>query len=301
VSIIVCWCVGAMYALMGAVSVSELAAMYPQTGGFRIYASHAFGDRAGFVVGWSDWLASVATLAFAAVSAADFLSAAWPALRLFEGDVAIVVVVTFGIMHAMGVRMGSSITSIASAAIGMLFIALVIGCLLTKPVMQPTGVAQVTGTAGTAWSIAALLAIVPAMQAILTAYDGWYAPIYTAEECVDAPRMLLRAIIGGALMVAGLYLAINVALLRVLPVPVLAASKLPAADAAQAVLPQGSAALMTALSLLIVLGLANVQVIIAPQAAGAVRVGRDLSVQWVITSKLRRYQSVLAFPSKLDG
>jgi len=28
--IIICWCVGALYALMGAVSVSELAALYPE-------------------------------------------------------------------------------------------------------------------------------------------------------------------------------------------------------------------------------------------------------------------------------
>ena len=42
--IIICWCVGALYALMGAVSVSELAAMYPEAGGFRVYARRAFGD-----------------------------------------------------------------------------------------------------------------------------------------------------------------------------------------------------------------------------------------------------------------
>lgn len=65
--VIACWCIGALYALMGAVSVSELAAMYPEAGGFRIYARRAFGDSAGFVVGWVDWLASVATLAYASV------------------------------------------------------------------------------------------------------------------------------------------------------------------------------------------------------------------------------------------
>jgi APA family basic amino acid/polyamine antiporter len=80
--IIICWCLGALYALMGAVSVSELAAMYPEAGGFRVYARRAFGDRAGFVVGWIDWLASVATIAYAAVSAIEFLATLLPSSRI---------------------------------------------------------------------------------------------------------------------------------------------------------------------------------------------------------------------------
>jgi APA family basic amino acid/polyamine antiporter len=82
------------------------------------------------------------------------------------------------------------------------------------------------------------LTLVPAIRALLTAYDGWYAPIYTAEESVDASRTLPRAIIGGALLVLILYLTVNIALLRVLPVSELAAAKLPVAAAAQVVLPK---------------------------------------------------------------
>ncbi|MHA0110792.1 amino acid permease, partial [Klebsiella pneumoniae] len=73
------------------------------------------------------------------------------------------------------------------------------------------------------------LALVPAIRAIITAYDGWYAPIYTAEECVDTAKNLPKAIIGGALGIMILYVAVNIAFLRVLPVSVLAASTLPAA------------------------------------------------------------------------
>ena len=42
--IMVFWAVGGLYALMGAVSVAELAAMIPETGGFRVYARRAFGE-----------------------------------------------------------------------------------------------------------------------------------------------------------------------------------------------------------------------------------------------------------------
>jgi basic amino acid/polyamine antiporter, APA family len=262
--IIVCWCVGAVYALMGAVSVSELAAMYPEAGGFRVYARRAFGDRAGFIVGWIDWLASVATLAYASVSAVEFVGTLWAPMAQYETVGAIAILAVFTLLHSAGLRIGSTVTSVVSATIGILLFVLIVGCFLT-PATHPPGPAGAVGSPGHLLSATGALALVPALRALLTAYDGWYTPIYTAEEIVDASRTLPRAIIGGALLVAAFYLAINVALLRVLPIPELAASKLPVAAAAQVVLPRGSAALMTALSIFIVLSLANSQALCGPR------------------------------------
>jgi basic amino acid/polyamine antiporter, APA family len=263
--IIVCWCIGGLYALMGAVSVSELATMYPEAGGFRVYARHAFGDRAGFVVGWIDWLASVATLAYAAVSAIEFVGTLWPRVQQCESVAAIAVLGAFTILHAAGLRLGSTVTSVISATIGILLLVLIVGCFLVAPTAQSHAAAVVAGSPGHTIATGSLLMLVPAIRAVLTAYDGWYAPIYTAEECVNASRTLPRAIIGGALLVTVLYLVINMALLRVLPVSELAASTLPAAVAAQVVLPRGGRALVTTVSVLIVVSLINSNAIMGPR------------------------------------
>ena len=77
-------------------------------------------------------------------------------------------------------------------------------------------------------------------------------------------RTIPRSIIGGAFLVGALYVFLNVALLRVLPVPVLAASSLPV-PALRVVRPHGSALLITGLSILIVLGLINGNVISGPR------------------------------------
>jgi APA family basic amino acid/polyamine antiporter len=252
--VLLCWCIGGLYALMGAVSISELAAMYPEAGGFRVYARHAFGDRAGFIVGWIDWLASPATLAFAAVSAIEFLATLWPPVAQYETLSALALLALFTAMHACGVRMSGTLTSLVSATVGILLLALIVGCFL---VPSTAAVSAVAGSAPQQWSVVGLLTIMPAIPALLTAYDGWYAPIYTAEESLDAPRTLPRAIIGGALVVVILYLTLNIALLRVLSIPQLAASSLPVATAAQIALPHGSATIITTLSILIVLGLIN--------------------------------------------
>jgi len=262
--IVICWCIGGLYALMGAVSVSELAAMFPEDGGFRVYARRAYGDGAGFIVGWIDWLASVATLAYAAVSAIEFGGTLWAPIAHYERAAAITVLGVFTVMHCAGLRMGRTITAVGSATIGGLLLVLIVACFLAAP-PPPLGSGEVVRSQTQVFSWAALLTLVPAIRAILTAYDGWYAPIYTAEESVDTSRTLPRAMIGGALLVIALYLCINIALLRVLPVPQLAASKLPVAAAAQVVLPRGSASLMTALSILIVLSLINSNAITGPR------------------------------------
>ncbi|HET9388315.1 MAG TPA: APC family permease [Steroidobacteraceae bacterium] len=263
--IIGCWCLGGLYALMGAVSVSELAAMYPEAGGFRVYARHAFGEVAGFIVGWIDWLATVATFAYGSVSVIEFVATRWPAVAQYEALAAIAVLGIITAMHSAGLRMGSTITSVASATIGVLLLLLILGCFFATPVAQSVAPVGVAAGHKSLLSAGALLTLVPALRAILTACDGWYAPIYTAEESLNASRTLPRSIIGGAVLVGVLYVAINAALLRVLPVQVLAASKLPVADAAQVVLPHGSASLMTALSILIVLGLINSNAIMGPR------------------------------------
>src|SRR4029077_18939474 len=122
-------------------------------------------------------------------------------------------------------------------------------------------------------SAATLFALVTALRAILTAYDGWYAPIYMAEENTNAVSTLPRAIIGGTLLVVALYLVINLAFLRVLPMSVLASSALPAADAARLVLPRGGAAFVTVLSLFTVLSLVNNCMLAGPRILFAI--GRD--------------------------
>jgi APA family basic amino acid/polyamine antiporter len=46
--ILAIWVVGGIYALLGSVSVTELAVMVPRAGGFYVYARRAFGAGAGF-------------------------------------------------------------------------------------------------------------------------------------------------------------------------------------------------------------------------------------------------------------
>src|SRR5919199_3350863 len=74
------WLVGGLYALLGTISVAELAAMIPRSGGFYIFARHTFGPYAGFVIGWSDWLSTCGTTAAVALVVGEYAGALVPPL-----------------------------------------------------------------------------------------------------------------------------------------------------------------------------------------------------------------------------
>src|SRR5688572_28097800 len=55
------WLLGGIYALLGAVSLAELGAMIPQSGGQTVFVRRALGGYPGFVVAWSDWISTCAS------------------------------------------------------------------------------------------------------------------------------------------------------------------------------------------------------------------------------------------------
>jgi APA family basic amino acid/polyamine antiporter len=272
--VVLFWMLGGLYALLGAMAVAELAAMMPEAGGFYVYARRAFGQGVGFVVGWADWVNQTAAIAYAALTASDFLGTLWPATAAAQKPVAIGVIALFTALHWSGLKISSTLTRIISLAVGIMLLVIVVGCFLSPSVAASTLPPPATSAAALPLlSMGMLAAVVTALRAVFLTYDGWYSPIYMSEESNQPSRMLPRALIGGTLLVAAMYVIINVAILRVLPMPVLAASLLPATDAARVVLPRGGAVLVTVISLTTVLSLVNATLLMAPRILLAV--GRD--------------------------
>src|SRR5271170_2392373 len=112
--IVLFWILGGLYSLLGAVAVAELAAMLPEAGGFYVYARRAFGPGPAFVVGWCDWLNQAATIAYAALTAATFIGALWPAAVAAPRLLAVGVIAAFTVLHAVGLRLSSTMTRVIS-------------------------------------------------------------------------------------------------------------------------------------------------------------------------------------------
>jgi len=224
------WVLGGFYALLGAISVAELATAIPVSGGQYVFARRALGPYAGFIVGWTDWLATCGSAAAVSILIGEYSGALFKNLLGKTTATAAFVVLLFALLQWRGIRWGSSIQNITSSLKAVGFLALVIACftLANRAPSQPAA-------ASTAGSTSLLVGFVLALQAVIFTYDGWTGVIYFSEEVRNPGRNIPRALFGGVLSIIGIYLLINLALLYVLPIAQLAGKTLAVGAAAEVV------------------------------------------------------------------
>lgn len=255
------WVAGGLYALLGAVTLAELGAMLPRSGGMYVFARHALGRYAGFLVGWNDWAATCGSAAAVAVVIGEYAGALLPALQGRAVPVAMGVTVAFAALQWRGVRMAGAAQTVTSAAKALVLLAIVSACFLlpaTRPLAAAVPSAVPAGGA-------LLVAVIVAMQSVIYTYDGWTGVIYFSGEVRDPGRDIPRAMIGGVLSITALYLLLNLAYLYVVPLRALAGEPLAAGAAARAVLgPAGDTAIRVVL-IVALLSTVNALVLMAPR------------------------------------
>ena len=243
-AILAVWLLGGLYTLLGCVCLIELGTMLPAAGGYYVYARRAFGRTAGFAVGWTDWLTYCTVLGYVAIAMGEFTALLVPAWGSAVKPIAVVLLALFALLQWAGVRISGRFQEAATAVKFVAFLALVVACL-GYAALSPAAPA-----AASAPPVAATLAgIVIATQSVVITYGGWQSALYFTEEDRDPVRNLPRSMIGGVAAVIAIYLLVNLALLSVLPLPDLARSTLPAADAARVIFGGRGGQLITLLSL----------------------------------------------------
>lgn len=259
------WVLGGLYAVFAAAAYADLATSLSRSGGVYVYAREALGDGAGFLYGWADLLATCSTIAFAGLGFAEFAALLFPALEPWRSALAVLAIVAFVLGQLPGVRVSSGVHQAGAALKALLFLVLVGGLLFLAPAVETEAVAS----AATRSALPTLVGVVLAMQLVLGAYDGWAGGIYFTGEDREPARNPPRAILGGVLVVIVVYLAMNLALLRVLPFEVLVASPLPAADAARTWLGEGGSAFVTLVAAISLLPLLNGTLLVSSRIAHA--------------------------------
>lgn len=218
------WMAGAVYVPLCVNYMAELACAIPRSGGPYAFARRAFGRIGGVAVGWSDFLNSVYAMALLAVALAEYTGQLLPSLGVDTPVLALGLVAFFTTLNAIGVAVASGAQKLTSLVKLLALWALICGCFLMAPVALPH-------TSPSASHAFTALSAIAAFQLVLGAFNGWAAPAYFAGESRHGGRGIARALLFGGLLVAATYLAVNFALLHVLPADQIAASKLPAADA----------------------------------------------------------------------
>ena len=228
------WLAGGALAFMGAVAYAELAALRPKAGGEYVYLREAYGGLAGFLTGWTSFVAGFSgAMAASAVFLITTLDRFIPGIANDSPFLAVPVpftpiVFTFSrhtlaacaaiaaaaFIHVRGVgpgRVASNILTTLKITAFVVFIAfgLTAGTGTASNLTQSVGSVTITG-----W----IFAFIP----VMFTYSGWNAAAYMAEEIRDPGRNVPRALLLGTALVTAIYMLINVLYLYVIPIGELA-------------------------------------------------------------------------------
>jgi APA family basic amino acid/polyamine antiporter len=210
------WVIGGLYALAGASSLAELGASIPRSGGQYNFARRAFGEYAGFIVGWSDWLSTCGTAAAVAIVIGEYSGELIPPLAGHIKLIAVVIILGFFIMQSRGIKWGSGAQMFTAAIKTFAFVILVAACFLWGGHARAAST-PIAATAGLPSGWPLVIAMVLGLQAVFYSIDGWDGIIYFGEEVRNPGRDIPRAIFGSVATIMGIYLLINAAVLYVLP------------------------------------------------------------------------------------
>lgn len=221
------WLVGGLMTIAAGLTIAEVAARIPKTGGIYTYIDELYGAKLSFLCGWvltflySPGLKGALSLYFATL-AQPLLGYSTEVVPVF----AIGTLLFLATMNSLSTKVSGYLTTVTC------FIKLI-------PIFLIACVGLFSGNQSVVSSIdipVENLSFGAAVLSTLWAYDGWMLVGNMAGEMKNPVRHLPMAIIGGLSLVIVAYLGVNVALFKVLPIDQIAQLGPKAANASAEVL-----------------------------------------------------------------
>ena len=261
--LLLAWLLSGLLTLCGCLTLAELAARFPNTGGLYVYLKEAYGPIWGYLFAWS-LLAIMETGSIAGMAAgsAKALAKVHPFSDSQQLGLAHLMIWSLTLVHCLSVRLGISVLqNLFTAAKGFgIIIVIILGFSC------PTGSMANLAGQGPLPSPMALLGIMGMlMMKALWGYDGWINATYIAGELKDAHRQLPKALIGGSFLVMVVYCITNLAYHYSLPPDVLAASDMVAGDVVKQAAGGGALLVVSCLIAFSMFGTLNGSIMSAPR------------------------------------
>lgn len=203
------WSLGGLFSAAGGLTLCELGAMFPRTGGIYIYLEEVFGEKIAFLYGWMiTFLFGPATIGALTGYFSSVFCLIFDIHSNYTPVVGAAVLCFVAIVNSISVKAAGSV-QMAATACKLIPIALLTIFGLWKGNGQVLAMSSGGGAAASSFSVAVL--------ATLFAYDGWAQVASLGGEIKNPAKILPRAIIGGLSFLVIVYISINVALLKVIP------------------------------------------------------------------------------------
>ena len=226
---------------------AEVSSRFDDTGGPYLYAREAFQPAVAFGVGWLIWLARITAFAANCNLLINYLSYFWlPATTpLWRASIIVLVVIALAVINLLGIRQAAIVSN--AFTVGKLvpiIIFIAAGLFFLNPQAFEFGPSPTTGD----FSKSVLL--------LVYAFTGFEMATIPAGEVRDPQRNLPRALLIAILVVATLYIMIQVVCVGTLPG--LAQSSKPLADAGSQFLGAAGGAIISAGAIISITGNLNI-------------------------------------------
>ncbi len=262
------WLAGGLVSLAGALCYAELMCAFPHAGGDYHYLNRAFGFPPAFLYAWAR-LAVVqsGSIAMVAFLIGDYASEIFHLGAFSSSWYAALAVVLFTAVNIAGIRQGKwTQRLLASGILFGLLAASALGILAAGPRPPASGGGIVSGGQ----------ALGTAMIFVLLTYGGWNEASFLSAEVRKGRLNLLKVLLCSLVTVTGVYLLVNVALLKRLGLPAMAASGAVMADLMRSLLGPAAGVVVSLLILLAAAGTMNASIITGARTGYAL--GRDFPV-----------------------
>ena len=208
---LVVFIVAGVIAIIIALSFADAAALVPKVGGAFAYVCEAWGNFAGFLVGWPLWIAEVAGLAVMPVAFVRYLAYFVPSLTVLQGDVIkIVFVAVIAYINLRGVKGAGRINDVLTIGKLSPLLLLIVAGFIWLVVHPGTAASNLTPFAPLGFSNFG-----PALIIIFWAYTGFELAVIPSGEIEDPTKTLPKGMIIGMAIVTFFYIAVGFTALAV--------------------------------------------------------------------------------------
>ncbi len=277
------WLVAGVVSLFGALSNSELATMFPETGGPFVFFQKIYGNTFAFVYAWAAFAvtntAGNASIAYVFSQYTNyfvelprfsreieqsvhfsipFIGTLFPLENFGVKSLTIILLSLLTIINYHSVKEGGALQRVLTA-LKIIAMVILVGGLLFSGKGNSANISSVSETMPHGWALVG--AYMAAISGAFWAYDGWNNITFVAGEVENPQKNIPRGLFIGLFLCVILYALINLAYIYILPVGMMANSNFVASDAAMMVWGGVGGSIIALLVMLSTLGAANANVL----------------------------------------
>ena len=215
--ILLLWLIGGIISLFGAFSYSELASIFPRSGGEYNFLTEIYHPSAGFISGWiSATIGFSAPTALAAITFSTYLLTIFPEINndWLRKIIACSLVIILAFIHSSNRKSSGGLQMIFTVMKVGVIILFCFGAILFAKNIQPVSFSPSSNDISTIFSGSFAVSLIY----VSYAYTGWNAATYLSSEIERPQKYLPLILISGTTIVTVLYILLNFVFLSVAPI-----------------------------------------------------------------------------------